>query len=153
MEYLVRPARITDVERFGALCAEMGVVANREAPLDATDLLRQMVYLPQASVFVAEARRDVVGGAILALRPSISKGGFVGTVDVLVVDRRADADRVTDALLEEILRSAHNKGCSAVEATLPLDEAARARWERHGFVEAGPTIQFPVRAGRVPVGR
>ena len=31
------------------------------------DLLRQLVYLPQASIFVAEARRDVVGGAVLAL--------------------------------------------------------------------------------------
>ncbi len=152
MEYLIRPARITDVERLGALCAEAGAGAGPGTPLDATDLLRQLVYLPQASVFVAEARREVVGGAVLALRPSVRAGGYVGTVDVLVVDRRHDLDRVTDALLEELLRSAGNKGCAAVEAALPSDPATRARWERHGFVEVGPTIERPVAAGQ-PAGR
>ena len=31
----------------------------RHTALDSADLLRQLVYLPQASIFVAEARRDV----------------------------------------------------------------------------------------------
>ena len=87
--------------------------------LEPADLLRQLVYLPQASIFVAEARREVVGGAVLALRPSVRAGGFVGTVDLLVVDPDDDADRVTDALMEEVLRSARNKGCSVVEAAPP----------------------------------
>ena len=50
--------------------------------------LRQLVYLPQASVVVAELNRTVIGVAILALRPSVRAGGFVGTVDLLV-DRPA----------------------------------------------------------------
>ncbi len=153
VEYLVRPARITDVDRFGALCAEAGTSARGATPLNATDLLRQLVYLPQASVFVAEAQREVVGGAIVALRPSVRAGGFVGTVDLLVVDPRHDAERVTDALLDEVLRSAKNKGCAVVEAALPPDPAARARWERHGFIESGPLIEYPVAAGEVPAGR
>lgn len=153
VEYLVRPARITDIERLSALCAEAGAGAAPGSPLDAADLLRQLVYIPHASVFVAEARREVVGGAILALRPSIRAGGYVGTVDVLVVDRRHDADRVTDALLEEVLRSAGNKGCAVVEAALPADPSVRPRWERHGFVEGGPTIQRPVTVARAAAGR
>ncbi|HEX8940195.1 MAG TPA: GNAT family N-acetyltransferase [Candidatus Limnocylindrales bacterium] len=153
MEYLVRPARITDIERLGALCAEVGVGTTADGPLDATGLLRQLVYLPHASVLVAEARREVVGGAILALRPSVKAGGYIGTVDVLVVDRRHDADRVTEALLEELLRSAGNKGCAVVEAALPTDPAARSRWERQGFSEVGPTISCPVSAARVTAGR
>ena len=78
--------------------------------MDSGDLLRQLVYLPQASIFIAEARREVVGGAVLALRPSVAAGGFVGAVDFVVVDPDHDADRVTDALLEEILRSARQQG-------------------------------------------
>ena len=111
------------------------------------------MYLPQASVFVAEARREVVGGAILALRPSVRAGGFVGTVDLLVVDSRHDADRVTDALLEELLRSAHNKACSVVEADRPDDPAERTRWERQGFTETGPRIARSVAAPRIAAGR
>jgi GNAT superfamily N-acetyltransferase len=139
VEYLVRAARVTDIDRFVSL-SEGSPVTRGESPLGAADLLRQLVYLPQASVVVAEAQRHVVGGAVLALRPSVRAGGYVGTVDTLVVDPEYDADRITEALLEELLRSASNKGCTIVEAERPDDPAALERWLRMGFGEAGPRI-------------
>ena len=142
VEYLVRTARITDIDRLVALSD--GAINRADSPLDAADLLRQMVYLPQASIYVAEARREVVGGAVLALRPSVRAGGFVGTVDLLVVDPAHDADRLTDALLEEVLRSASNKGCTAVEASVPDDPGARARLERQGFTRPRTITERPV---------
>jgi hypothetical protein len=99
-----------------------------------------LVYLPQASVFVAEARRELVGGAVLALRPSVRAGGFVGTIDLLVVDPSVDVGRVTTALLEEVLRSARNKACAIVEAAAPTDPEERTHWESLGFREAGPRV-------------
>lgn len=114
--------------------------------MDAADLLRQLVYLPQASIFVVEARREVVGGAVLALRPSVRAGGYVGTVDLLVVDPEHDADRVSVALIEELVRSARNKGCTLVEAARPNDPAERTRWEKQGFTEAGPLMERAVAA-------
>ena len=85
MEYLVRQARITDVDRFYALCAEKGAVPEGDSPMDAVGLLRQLVYLPGASIALAEGNRQLAGGAVLGLRPSVRTGGFVGTIDVLVV--------------------------------------------------------------------
>lgn len=117
------------------------------------DLLRQLVYLPQASVVVAETRREIVGGAVLALRPSVRLGGYVGTVDLLVVDPEHDADRVTAILLQEILRSAHNKGCTVVEAARPEDPTTLGRWEAQGFTAAGPAINRSVSAVRATVRR
>jgi GNAT superfamily N-acetyltransferase len=143
VEYSVRAARITDIERLVVL-SDTVRGDRRESPLNAADLLRQMVYLPQASIYVAEARREVVGGAVLALRPSVRAGGYVGTVDLLVVDPGHDADRVTDALLEEVLRSASNKGCTLVEALQPQDPAERERWERRGFTDSLPLIERTV---------
>ena len=145
VEYLVRAARVTDIDRFVALERRTGMHLAR-ARSGAADLLRQLVYLPQASIFVAEAQRVVVGGAVLALRPSVAAGGYVGTIDLLVVDPEYDADRITDALLEEFLRSASNKGCTVVEAERPDDPAVLARWERMGFPAAGPRIQRIVAA-------
>lgn len=146
VEYLVRAARVTDIDRLVAL-SDADLRAGRGAsPMDSADLLRQLVYLPQASIFIAEAQRVVVGGAVLALRPSVRAGGFVGTIDLLVVDPDHDADRVTAALLEDVLRSASNKGCTLVEAGLPADDRALARWAAHGFVPAGPRIQRSVAA-------
>ena len=145
MEYLVRTARITDIERLVALSANERRTSGH-GPLDSGDLLRQLVYLPQASIFVAEARRDVVGGAVLALRPSVRAGGFVGAVDLLVIDPDHDVDRIADALLEEVLRSARNKGCTIVEAATSDDPAERTRWERHGFAASGPRVERSVAA-------
>jgi GNAT superfamily N-acetyltransferase len=146
VEYLVRAARVTDIDRFVALSDDSMPVSRDSSPLGAADLMRQLVYLPQASIVVAEMQRTVVGGAILALRPSVKAGGYVGTIDLLVVDPEYDADRITEALLEELLRSASNKGCTVVEAERPTDPVVQERWLRIGFGEAGPRIQRTVAA-------
>ena len=145
MEYLVRAARVTDIDRVVTLCDDAMQMNRADSPLGAADLMRQLVYLPQASIVVAESQRVVVGGAILALRPSVTAGGFVGTVDLLVVDPEHDADRITAALLEELLRSASNKGCTVVEAERP-DEATLQNWRGIGFSEAAPRITRTVAA-------
>jgi predicted N-acetyltransferase YhbS len=146
VEYLVRAARVTDIDRIVALSDDAVQMARSGSPLGVADLMRQLVYLPQASIVVADAQRVIVGGAILALRPSVRAGGYVGTIDLLVVDPEHDADRITEALLEELLRSASNKGCTVVEAERPVDEATFVRWQRMGFGEAGPRISKTVAA-------
>ncbi|MBI2776847.1 MAG: hypothetical protein HYX57_06255 [Chloroflexi bacterium] len=140
MEYTIRAARITDIDRFVAMSGEQIGARGSGTALDAADLLRQLVYLPHASVLVAEGRRELLGGAVLAIRPSVHAGGYVGTIDLLVVAPNADADAVTESLLEEALRSAANKGCAAVEAPRPIDTAERARWEHQGFTDLGPLM-------------
>lgn len=146
MEYLVRAARITDVDRLVALSHESLRRSGGRGPLVAADLLRQLVYLPQASILVAEEGRELVGGAVLALRPAVRAGGYVGTVDLLLVDPQHDVEGVTAALIEEVLRSARNKGCTVVEAARPEDPEERDRWSRQGFTEAEPLLQRPVAA-------
>jgi len=142
VDYQVRDARITDVERIHALAEAAALLRPGEAraPLGGLDLLRQLVYLPNAAVLVADARRTIVGAAVLALRPSVVEGGMVGTIDLLVVDPAHAASGVADSLLNEALRSARNKGCVSVEAAPPTDPAERARWIGHDFVDAGPRI-------------
>ena len=67
LEYLVRAARVTDIDRVVTLCDDAMQMNRADSPLGAADLMRQLVYLPQASIVVAESQRVVVGGAILAL--------------------------------------------------------------------------------------
>jgi hypothetical protein len=145
VEYQVRAARITDISRLAALGWDAIGEPGRGA-LDAADLLRQLVNLPNASVLIAEARRDLAGSALLVLRPSVAAGGYIGTIDFILVAADHDADRVTDALIDELLRSAGNKGCSTVEVATPTDPESLARLERSGFSPAGPTLRRPVAA-------
>lgn len=144
MEYLVRAARITDVDRLVALSRESIRLSGGRGSLVAADLLRQLVYLPQASILVAEEGRQLVGGAVLALRPSVRAGGYVGTVDLLMADPQHDVERVTEVLIEELLRSARNKGCTIVEAVRPESPEELDRWNRQGFTGAEPLLQRPV---------
>jgi N-acetylglutamate synthase-like GNAT family acetyltransferase len=147
VEYQVRAARITDVERIVAL-VDRAAPSQPDTVLEGADLLRQLVYLPQASVLIAETLRATVGAAVLALHPSVRSGGYIGTIDLLVVDPGYDVDRVTAALVHEVLRSARNKGCAVVEAAAPADGRGSSMWDRHGFVPAAPRIEHHIRAGR-----
>jgi len=148
VEHRVRAAQITDIEAVVALSGErLGDGAS--GSLGAGDLLRQLVFLPHATVLVAERRRTIVGGAVLAIRPSVRAGGYVGTIDLLVVDPASEPDAVSDSLIEECLRSAANKGCASVEAPRPDDPAELARWERQGFVDGVPVLRRIV----APAGR
>ena len=136
-----------------ALWSATAPAAGSTATLDAGDLLRQLVYLPQASVLVAETLRALAGLAVLALRPSVHAGGYVGAVDLLVVDPRHDQEQVTGVLVEELLRSARNKGCTVVEAALGYAGYALPVWERFGFAAAGPRIECLIWAERASAGR
>jgi ribosomal protein S18 acetylase RimI-like enzyme len=141
VEFQVRDARITDVERITAMHEAGGSPrADDRTPLASGDLLRQLVYLPQAVVLVADARRRIVGAVVLALRPSVSEGGFIATVDMLEVDPEYELAGVRDSLVSEALRSARNKGCVLVEA-IPADPAEQARWQSYGFQQAGLRLE------------
>jgi hypothetical protein len=153
VEYLIRQARITEIDRFRALCSEMGAICQTDSPIDTTGLLRQLVYIPNATVLIAEAGRQMAGGAILALRPSVRAGGFIGTVDVLVVGRGHDADAVANALIAEIVRSAKNKGCVYVEVTLAKNAPFGGCWQRHGFTRTEAHLYRVGVTDRAPVAR
>ena len=160
MEYQVRDARVTDVDRITNLLdaaardarerAGAAVDEQDEAPSgssSAAELLRTMVYMPSAIVLVADAGRRIVGAIVVALRPSLRRRGMVGSIDVLALDRGFDPIGVMATLLKAALRSARNKGCVAIEAPWPADPQDRSQWEEQGFTQAGPRL---VRSLAVP---
>ena len=135
VEYLVRAARITDIDRLVALSD--GVVRcvrargpARTRPIcsaSSSTCRRRASSSPRRGATSSVARSSPSGrrSAPAATSARSTSWSSIPTHDV---------DRVTEALLEEVLRSASNKGCTVVEAPLPDDPAARTRWERHGFV-------------------
>lgn len=137
VELQVRDAKLTDIERITSLIERAQAVTTAAGLATAADLLRQLVYLPHAAVVVALDGRQIVGSAVLALHPSVSAGGLVGTIDLLLVEPGHELDGIADRLLEELVRSARNKGCVSIDGPVPDDRAEVARWERLGFVETG----------------
>jgi N-acetylglutamate synthase-like GNAT family acetyltransferase len=144
VEILVRDARLSDIDRVVGLMERADTSSTLDQLRDAADALRQMMYLPNASVTVALDGRLVVGVAALALRPSVTSGGSVGTVDLLAVEPGYELDGVVEALLVELLRQARNRGCAVLEADAPDEPALIERWQAVGFADAGPRMRCPL---------
>jgi len=141
VELQVRDARLTDIERITGLMGRADESWTPDRTDDAADVLRQMVYLPNATVIVALDGRMLIGAAVLALRPSVAAGGLVGVVDLLSVEPGNELDGIVEALLQELIRSARNKGCVVLESDLPHDADQLSRWESAGFSVSGPLVR------------
>lgn len=155
MELQVREARLTDIERVRSLIESTDLSRSPEDLNAAADLLRQLVYLPNAAVLVAVDGRQLLGMAVLSLRPSVAHGGLVGTLDSLAVEPGNEVAGVAEALINEVVRSARNKGCTIVEATPPARSAELKRFQALGFEDAGKRLSRGLVAQRaaVPLGR
>ena len=144
MEVNVRSARLTDLDTASRLVVGSGIDAGLERD-DATDFLRNLLFVPSATVLVAEAGRQVVGIGVLSIRPSVRSGPFVGVIDELGIAQppaldAADGRRAADALVEHLATLARNKGCTRVEVSEPLASAEPSLWKRLRFASRGRTL-------------
>ena len=142
MEVHVRNARPTDLDAAVRLISTGA--ADPAAGHGDADFLRSLLYVPSATVVVAEAERQVVGVGVLSIRPSVRSGPFVGVIDELgLAGAKLDAAGrrdAGDAIVEHLAASARNKGCTRVEASEPLASAEPSRWKRLGFASRGRTL-------------
>ncbi|HVM29237.1 MAG TPA: GNAT family N-acetyltransferase [Candidatus Limnocylindrales bacterium] len=152
MEYQVRDARLTDIDRVSELIQRADPSWTDDRISYASDLLRQLIYMPSASVMVALEGRQVEGAAILSLRPSVVARGFVGTIDLIAIEPGHELAGSVEALLKEIIRSARNKGCVAIEMVPPAEPALQAALESLGFAPAPGMISLSLTAARASVG-
>jgi N-acetylglutamate synthase-like GNAT family acetyltransferase len=151
VEYHVRSARLTDVD--AAIRILMRDPASTAEQRDDADRLRNLLFVPAATVVVAEADRRVIGVGVLSIRPSVRSGPFIGVIDELGVETAAERHesvaRAADAALrrgvgasiaEHLVVSARNKGCTRVDVTDPLASAEPALLKRAGFVRRGALL-------------
>lgn len=142
MEVHVRSARLTDLD---AAIRFLARDVDDENWRHDVDYLRNLLFVPSATVSVAERERRVVGVGVLSIRPSVRSGPFVGIIDELGIAERAtlgaaDWRRVADGIVEHLATSARNKGCTRVEVTDPLATAEPSLWKRLGFASRGRTL-------------
>ncbi len=142
MEVHVRSARHTDLDAAARMLARDG--DDPETRRGDVDYLRNLLFVPSATVTVAEIERRVVGVGVLAIRPSVRSAPFVGVVDELGVRQAelgaADRRRIGDEIVAHLVASARNKGCTRVEVSEPLASAEPSLWKRMGFASRGRTL-------------
>jgi hypothetical protein len=151
LEYHVRTARLTDVEPSLHILLRDATVHDDEWR-DDSDRLRSLLFVPSATVVVAEAERRVIGLGVLSIRPSVRSGPFVGVIDELAATsegRDANTADESDAarriaigrsIIEQLISSARNKGCTRVEVTDPLASAEPSLLAEAGFANRGALL-------------
>jgi hypothetical protein len=144
VEVHVRSARLTDLDAAIRILAG-GPDQWGDDRRNDVDYLRNLLFVPSATVAVAELERRVVGVGVLAIRPSVRSGPFVGVIDELGLAAdttlaAAERRRVADEIVEHLATSARNKGCMRVEVTDPLATAEPSLWKRLGFASRGRTL-------------
>jgi ribosomal protein S18 acetylase RimI-like enzyme len=146
VEVHVRTAQLTDLNAAVRLLAR-GDDEDQVPGRDDAEFLRNLLFIPSATVVVAEADRRVVGVGVVTIRPSVRSGPFVGVIDELGIAAdalgTADRRRVADDLVEHLVRSARNKGCTRVEVSEPLVSAEPSLWKRHRFASRGRVLGRP----------
>ncbi|HEX6129207.1 MAG TPA: hypothetical protein VF071_09320 [Candidatus Limnocylindria bacterium] len=146
MEYHVRSARLTDVDP--AIRILMRDANDPGEQRDGADRLRSLLFLPAATVIVAEADRRLIGAGVLSIRPTIWPGPFVGVIDALGTVDVADTEgadvpgrlEVGSSIIEHLVSSARNKGCARVEVTDPLASAEPELLDAAGFERRGALL-------------
>ena len=147
MEFHVRSARLTDVDNSMRMLMRDGDEVSEQRG-DA-DRFRSLLFLPSATVVVAEVERRIVGVGVLSIRPTVRTGPFVGVIDELGLEgtagrgTRADASGRTaigSSILEHLIASARNKGCARVEVTDPLAAAEPTLLKSAGFERRGTLL-------------
>jgi hypothetical protein len=150
VEFHVRSARLTDVDNAMRILMR-GEDGGGEQRGD-SDRFRSLLFLPSATVVVAEAERRIVGVGVLSIRPTVRSSSFVGVIDELGLEgmaggrtraARADAsDRtaIGSSILEHLISSARNKGCARVEVADPLAAAEPALFKGAGFERRGALL-------------
>lgn len=142
MEFHVRSARLTDIDAAIRILMRDGQDPGEQR--DDADRLRSLLFVPAATVVVAEAERRLLGVGVLSIRPAVRAGPFVGVIDELGLAREeADAPSRTmigNSILDHLIGSARNKGCARVEVTDPLATNEPALLESAGFETQGALL-------------
>jgi len=117
VEYHVRSARLTDVD--AAIRILMRDPASTDERRDDADRLRNLLFVPAATVVVAAAGRaeSVARAAVATERSAIGA-----------------------SIVEHLVVSARNKGCTRVDVTDPLASAEPAPLKRAGFARRGALL-------------
>jgi hypothetical protein len=151
VEFHVRSARLPDVD--AAIRILLRDAADPEERRSDADRLRSLLFVPAATVVVAEVERRIVGVGVLSIRPAVRTGPFIGFIDELEVEGRtgraeraaaaadaANRDRVRSSILEQLIASARNKGCVSVEVADPLAKAESALFKQADFARRGTLL-------------
>jgi len=141
---MIRAAKDSDGPHVYPLMTQLQQSAGVEVPEEAAFVrqFRRALAEPGFRAFVAEASGEVQGAITVWVRENLFHGGPVALIDELVVDESRRGQGIGSRLVEHVVGVCAGLGCAEVEVSTEADnQAARAFYTRHGFVEEGVLLE------------
>ena len=107
----------------------------------ANKILEQIKSNPNHIIAVAEKDGRVIGSTTLLIEPKfIHKGGLVGHIEDVVVNKKYQKSGVGEKLVNYLLEYAKSKGC--YKTILDCDNSVKPFYEKIGFKQASTCMRF-----------
>jgi len=107
----------------------------------ADDIFEKINSNPDHIVAVAELDGKIVGSTTLLIEPKfIHKGGLVGHIEDVVVDKKFQGQRIGEKIMKYLLEFAKNRGC--YKTILDCTDDVKPFYEKLGFKHIANELRF-----------
>jgi len=96
---------------------------------------------PDHIIIVAELDGKIVGATTILIEPKfIHKGGLVGHIEDVVVDKNFQGQRIGEKIIKYLLEFAKNRGC--YKTILDCSDDVKSFYEKLGFKQIANELRF-----------
>ncbi len=107
----------------------------------ADDIFEKINSNPDHIVAVAELDGKIVGSTTLLIEPKfIHKGGIVGHIEDVVVDKKFQGQKIGEKIMKYLLEFAKNRGC--YKTILDCTDDVKPFYEKLGFKHIANELRF-----------
>jgi ribosomal protein S18 acetylase RimI-like enzyme len=135
METIIRDAQINDALLIVRLIHELVELDGDQSSLTA-DYVNDYLSQRGPQVLIADQAGEGIGLLSYWTRPNLFHAGEICLIEELIVSRQARGSGAGSALLQEVIRRAHERGCAEIEVTtMPDNTRAIDFYRRHGLAD------------------
>ena len=107
----------------------------------ADEIFNKIQNNPDHIIAVAENEGKIIGSATLLLEPKfIHKGGIIGHIEDVVVDKNYQGKKVGEKIIKYLLEKSKNKGC--YKTILDCSDDVKPFYEKLGFKHNANALRF-----------
>ena len=107
----------------------------------ADEIFEKINSNPDHIVAVAELDGKIVGSTTLLIEPKfIHKGGLVGHIEDVVVDKKFQGQKIGEKIMKYLLEFAKNRGC--YKTILDCTDDVKPFYEKLGFKNIASELRF-----------
>ncbi len=107
----------------------------------ADEIFKKINSNPDHIVVVAELDGKIVGSTTLLIEPKfIHKGGVVGHIEDVVIDKKFQGQKIGEKIMKYLLEFAKNRGC--YKTILDCTDDVKPFYEKLGFKHIANELRF-----------